>query len=391
MGKYADYLAGLGNFDEIQLERKKTLSKISELRGGRDMLVLASDLSSPNPLTGIDYTDLLAVQDQLENLSGEAIDIILETPGGIGEIVEDIVRHVRGRYNTVGMIIPGHAKSAGTILAMAGDEILMGEGSSLGPIDGQLVMGNGKSFSADAFLEGFRKIKREVEAAKRLNPAYIPILQNISPGEIQKCENFQNFSKHLVTDWLAKYMFKGWDTHPGGSAVTDDDRRNRAEKIAKDLGSQSKWFTHARSIKMADLEGLGVRITNYTKDDALNEAITSYYTLLRMSFESTPIYKIFETGESHIYRYVAPVKFPPSSSPSPSLSPSSATVEVACTRCKHRFKVQINLKEGMRLEEGAMPYPISTDSVSCPECSQSIDVTQMRRHVEMQTGRRAVE
>lgn len=50
MGKYTDYLVDLRNFDEIQLERKKMLSEISELRGGRDILVIASDLSSPIPV-----------------------------------------------------------------------------------------------------------------------------------------------------------------------------------------------------------------------------------------------------------------------------------------------------------------------------------------------------
>lgn len=81
MGRYADYLTTLGGFDEIQTTRKGMLSEISSLRGGRDILVIASSLSSPNAPTGIDYTDLLPVQDQLENLSGGAIDIILETQG----------------------------------------------------------------------------------------------------------------------------------------------------------------------------------------------------------------------------------------------------------------------------------------------------------------------
>ena len=273
----------------------------------------------------------------------------------------------------------------------------MGDGSSLGPIDGQVVIGSGKSFSADAFLEGFKKIKREVEETGRLNPAYIPILQSTSLGEVQKCENVQNFSKRLVTDWLARYMFKRWDRHPDGSVVTNDDRCSRAERIAEDLGSQSKWLTHARSIKTADLEKLGIRITNYSRDAPLNEAITSYYTLLRMSFESTSIYKIFETEGSHIYRHMTSVQFAPapprlpSPLPPPSMSPSSVMADIKCVKCKHRFKVQINLKEGMQLEESVVPYPISTDSLDCPECGQSIDVAQIRRNVETQFERRAVE
>jgi ClpP class serine protease len=56
-----------------------------------------------------------------------------------------------------GIIIPGSAKSAGTIFTMAGDEILMSPNSSLGPIDAQVMM-NGKRFSADAFPDGFAKI-----------------------------------------------------------------------------------------------------------------------------------------------------------------------------------------------------------------------------------------
>ena len=80
-------MASLEKFEDIELKRKEMLSRISELRGDRDILVLASDLVRSNAPTGIDYTDLLAVQDQLENMSGDAIDIILETPGGLGEIV----------------------------------------------------------------------------------------------------------------------------------------------------------------------------------------------------------------------------------------------------------------------------------------------------------------
>ena len=87
------------------------------------------------------------------------------------------------------MIVPGHAKSAGTIPAMAGDEILMGRASSLGPIDGQVQAAGGMRFSAGALLEGLEKIKSEGERAGSLTPAYIPILQNVSPGEIHDSKN----------------------------------------------------------------------------------------------------------------------------------------------------------------------------------------------------------
>lgn len=384
MGIYAEYLNKFHDFESITAERKKMLSKISELRGNRDILVFAADYSKVRTPIGIEYRDILAIQDQLENLSGESIDIILETPGGIGEVVEDIVKLIRKKYERVGMIIPGYAKSAGTIMVMAGDEILMGKGSALGPIDAQLQLGNGKRFSADAFLEGLEKIKEEIEKTKKLNPAYIPILQNISPGEIQNCKNIQNFSKHLVTEWLSKYKFKYWDKHSNGNIVSEQDRRDRANEIATELCSQSKWLTHARSIKIDDLTKLRVKITDYSKNPDLNDAITRYYTLLRMSFEDTPIYKIFETKDSQIYRSGAQIGRPSAQ------SVKNVILDASCKKCNHNLKIQANFEKNVVLEQGAIPYPISTDSLVCPNCNEKMNLALLRSQLESQFGKKLI-
>lgn len=183
---------------ELVAERKNQLSRISKLRG-RDVLVFAANLANGRQPIGINYTDLLPFNDQLSNLAGNAIDIILETPGGSGETVEDMVKLLREKYGSIGVIVPGAAKSAGTIFAMAADEILMEPASSLGPIDAQISW-QGKVFSAHALLEGMKKIKEEVVATGSLNRAYVPILQNISPGELQGAQNAYDFALELVAD-----------------------------------------------------------------------------------------------------------------------------------------------------------------------------------------------
>ena len=108
------------------------------------------------------------INDQLSSLEGDAADVVLETPGGSGEAAEDIVRLIRRRFESVGVIVPGTAKSAGTILALAGDEILMGPESALGPIDAQISQ-KGKVFSADALLAGMDQIKREISTSGTLS------------------------------------------------------------------------------------------------------------------------------------------------------------------------------------------------------------------------------
>jgi hypothetical protein len=82
MGIYSDYLDRQLGFSELTTERKKQLERISTLRGGRDVLVFAADLNKSNAPISIGYSDILPIDDQLSNLCGKAIDVILETPGG---------------------------------------------------------------------------------------------------------------------------------------------------------------------------------------------------------------------------------------------------------------------------------------------------------------------
>lgn len=62
--------------------KKNQLKIISRLRGNRDLIVYSSDLTNKTqaPIS-IDYSDILPFKDQLNNLSGNSIDIIIETPG----------------------------------------------------------------------------------------------------------------------------------------------------------------------------------------------------------------------------------------------------------------------------------------------------------------------
>ena len=107
MGIYTEYLDRFrsGNFDELAAERKKQLRRISELRK-RDVLVFAADINKSIPQISIDYSDLLPFTDQLSNLKGDRLDLILETPGGSGEVAEDLVKAMRARYHDVAIAVP---------------------------------------------------------------------------------------------------------------------------------------------------------------------------------------------------------------------------------------------------------------------------------------------
>ena len=386
MGVLGDYLGSLESFEALTAERKKQLAEISKRRG-RDVLVFAADLAKGGgPLTSINYSDLLPINDQLENLHGDKLDLILESPGGSGEVAEDIIRLLRERYKEIAVIVPGWAKSAATIMAMAADEILMGPASSLGPIDAQMGW-QGKVFSAHALLEGFSKIKQEVVETGQLNKAYIPILQGISPGELQSAQNALDFAKTLVKQWLAKYKFKNWDVHAStGAKVTDADRESRADEIAGRLCNHGEWLTHARSLKIDDLEGMRLRITDFSKDANLAEPIRRYHTLLQMAFSGTNIYKVFETPESQVYRYLGPAVPPPQQA---RLGDVPIILDATCPRCTNPLRVQANLGQRRPLQAGCLPFP-ANNKLKCPACSAEIDLGDTRRQIELQTKKKIV-
>ena len=389
MGAYSEYLNRPWTAQDLEAERKVQLKRISKLRGGRDVLVIASDMTKaiPNISNALDYSDILPVQDQLSVLKGNELDVIIETPGGLAEVAEDIVRQIRAKYPRVGMIIPGWAKSAGTILAMAGDEILMGDGSALGPIDPQIGFTTGKRFSADAFLQGLNKIKEEVQTTGKLNAAYIPILQNVSPGEIQNCLNAREFSQALVREWLVQYKFKYWEKHAkSDKPVTEDEKRKRATDIAGALCDHSKWLTHNRSIRREDLEGLGLQVTNYADTPDLNDAITRHYTLLKITFDMINAYKIFETPETQVLRIIAQVV------PAQALQRAdSAQVNFKCAKCGHQVKIQMNLGKHKQLQAGHLAYPVATNILKCQRCGRDNNLLPMRLQVEAQSGKKVVQ
>jgi predicted RNA-binding Zn-ribbon protein involved in translation (DUF1610 family) len=387
MGIYSEYINQRLSFDQISSERKKQLNRISVVRK-RDILVFASDPNKVNAPISILPLDLLPFKDQLSYVKTNEVDIVLETPGGIAETVEDMVELIRSTHQRLAIIIPGMAKSAGTIFSMAGDEILMGKSSSLGPIDAQVVS-NGKRFSADAFLDGLEKIKKEVNETGKLNPAYIPMLQNISPGEIQHFENAQNFSKTLVKNWLSKYKFKYWEIHSSsGKAVTNEEKEARANEIANKLCKHSDWLTHGRSIRIKDLKEMGLQIYDYSCEADLNDAIERYYTLLRMTFDLTGIYKIFETCSSQIYQSISQA-FPPAIPQPKNLKAQAAHADFTCPKCETKFKIQLNLDKGVAIEAASIPYP-KDDVFVCPNCGTQTNIAPMRLQLEAQTGIKVV-
>ena len=212
------------------------------------------------------------------------IAVILDTPGGIVEVVERIVGVIRYHYNEVYFLVPDRAMSAGTVFVMAGDRIYMNYFSCLGPIDPQIVKDD-ELVPALSYLNQYQRLSEKAETGQ-LNMADITLLNKLDLGELYQFEQARELSHELLTKWLSNYKFKDWHKHSStGAKVTEDEKRERAEEIAAALSDNERWHSHGRMISRDTLtsrsEGLYLKIEKIEENPDLSSALDNYVALLK--------------------------------------------------------------------------------------------------------------
>lgn len=223
----------------------------------------------------------------------EALYVFLTTPGGSLTPVQRMVDVFRHFYNEVNFIVPDYAFSAGTILCMSGDNILMNYFSSLGPIDPQVQNKDGKLVAALGYLD---KINELLEKARKneLTQAEFLILKDFDLAELRSYEQAKELAVDMLKKWLTKYKFKDWTTHSAtGLPVSDQEKELRALEIASKLSDNNIWKSHGRPIGIQVLMNeLHLQIKDYEKDSELNTLINEYYDVLT-EYISKHNYRVF--------------------------------------------------------------------------------------------------
>lgn len=226
-----------------------------------------------------------ALRDALEAIPNreeqKSIVVILDTPGGIVEVVQRMVTTIRFHYNDMTVIVPDRAMSAGTIFALSADRIMMDYFSCLGPIDPQIEK-DGKLAPALSYLNQFERLNAKAKDGE-LTTAEYALLAKFDLAELHQFEQARELSIELLVEWLSQYKFKDWtttETHK--TLVTDELKKNRARHIATLLNNAERWHSHGRPINMNVLqEEVGLKIENIFDHKDLREEVRRYFDLLR--------------------------------------------------------------------------------------------------------------
>ncbi len=127
----------------VEAARKRLIARIEQSRGSR--VILLVHRQETMSLLGFPLFRYIDVNDSEEVIRAihmtdpdVPIDVVLHTPGGLVLASYQIARAIARHKAKVTVFVPHYAMSGGTLIALAADEIVMGEHAVLGPVDPQL-------------------------------------------------------------------------------------------------------------------------------------------------------------------------------------------------------------------------------------------------------------
>jgi ATP-dependent protease ClpP protease subunit len=264
--------------------RREYLKRLFELTG-RNTIVYYSGWLQKQGVAGAQVSDadkngFMTVIHQMDRTRG--LDLILHTPGGETAATESLVDYLHSMFGTnIRAVVPQLALSAGTMIACACREILMGTHSSLGPIDPQLG-----GIPAHGVIEEFRRAHREVKADQSLIPIWQPIIAKYPPTLIGECEKAIKWSGDMTKEWLLRGMLLG-----------EADAKTKADTILKELADHALTLSHNRHLSAAKCRALGLKVTMLEDDQSLQEAVLSVHHACIHTLSSTSAFKVIENHE----------------------------------------------------------------------------------------------
>lgn len=232
------------------LRRAQAIRAIERKRGSRVITMIHRQ--EKRSLFGFSMSSQIGLEDAQSIISAikatpddTPIDIVLHTPGGLVIASMQIARAIEAHPAKVTVFVPIYAMSGGTLMALAADEIVMGEFSMLGPIDPQIM---GISAASIIAARDAKPIEHVSDIALVLADVSDKATAQVKRGAVE-----------IMTPRLA---------------------RDKAEALAETLTS-GQW-THDYALTPAEATDLGLSITVGLPQEVL-ELMTLYPSPVKQS------------------------------------------------------------------------------------------------------------
>lgn len=266
------YQDSIGKLNEL---RQEYLNKIYTITGRNIISYYSGWLkNSSAPNTIINDNDINALMNAVNKLDRtKGLDLVLHTPGGDLAATENVVNYLQSAFpNNIRAIIPQLSMSAGTMIALSCNCIVMGKQSSLGPIDPQF---NG--IACQGILDEYSRAISDVTANPNALGIWQPILSKYHPTLIGDCENAVKWSKELATKWIKRVNV--------GINMID---------VENLFISHSTSYSHSRHISRDECKTVGLNILYLENNQDFQDAVLSLHHCYMILFDKWRYSKIVE-------------------------------------------------------------------------------------------------
>lgn len=188
----------------------------------------------------------------------EHLDLILYTAGGSVTRAHQAATLLREHARYLTILVPYRARSAGTLLCLAADEMVLGPMAELGPIDSHIGSAGHTPPDAPGMIsaEDVRSFRRMAEEwfgvgreEDRLQVLAL-VAQRIFPTSLSSFYRYDKLVRHAADQLLVYQM-------PGTEA-------SRRQRIVDQL--VGGYYAHDQVISRAEIRELGLRATDATPE-----------------------------------------------------------------------------------------------------------------------------
>ena len=205
----------------------------------------------------VEPEDTVPFVDLLHNVPPDQdLDLLLHTIGGSVDTAEKLMGMLRRHVDSAELriIVPDFAKSAGTLMVLGADRVVMSDTSELGPIDPQTV-----------FFDRWQSVQNYLDAytthasTLRKNPDDLAariMLGKLDPATLKLCEAAVDRARQAAENLLKRGMFR----NGGNWSLT-----------VTELLDTSRWLSHGQMISWEDAQdpqlGLVVEHCEYHSEE----------------------------------------------------------------------------------------------------------------------------
>jgi hypothetical protein len=213
----------------------------------------------------------------------KGLDLILHTPSGDIAATESLVDYLYSMFDKdIRVIVPQISMSAGTMIAFASKEIVMGKHSNLGPIDPQMG-----GLACQAVLNEFEQAKEDIKQNSQSAPLWQTIISKYHPTFLGACKQAIDWSEKMVFQWLENNMCEG--------------EKPRFEKIIWTFANHDIQKSHARHISKQECKDVGLKVIDLEDNQDLQDAVLTTHHSFMHTFLNTHCVKIIENHDGIAY------------------------------------------------------------------------------------------